>query len=136
MARDSGCWGVSAPDACGHSDRNGGRLRSLATLGVGDAGIAGALWAHEFAIAGACYGLMVMKRDESGRLWMEYIALAFLRDFSAQPLDTQPYHLRLYTSFALLGVAGLLLHAHDYMKQLIALRHSSIADRTHRASSP
>lgn len=45
---------------------------------------------------------------------MEYIALAFLRDFLQGPFDLKAGHLIAYTPFALLGVGALLLRLAGY----------------------
>lgn len=45
---------------------------------------------------------------------MEYIALAFLRDFLQGPLDFAPGHLIAYAPFALLGIGALLLRLAGY----------------------
>jgi hypothetical protein len=49
---------------------------------------------------------------------MEYIALAFLRDFLQRPLDLEAKHLIEYTPFALLGLGALLLRLVGYTRAL------------------
>jgi hypothetical protein len=49
---------------------------------------------------------------------MEYIALAFLLDFTRHPLALQPRHLIEYTPFALLGLGALLLRLVGYAKAI------------------
>jgi hypothetical protein len=49
---------------------------------------------------------------------MEYIALAFLRDFLQDPLDLKLHHVLEYAPFALLGLAALLLRLVGYARAL------------------
>jgi hypothetical protein len=56
---------------------------------------------------------------------MEYIALAFLRDFLQDPFDPRAGHIVAYAPFAVLGLGALLLRLRGYLKalpQLLRLR--------------
>jgi len=59
---------------------------------------------------------------------MEYIALAFLRDFLQRPFDLEAKHLIAYAPFALLGLGALALRLLGYARSLPQLLHAS---RTH-----
>lgn len=65
---------------------------------------------------------------------MEYIALAFLRDFLQGPLDFGVKHLIEYAPFALLGLGGLLLRLVRYAETLVQL--ASGAGRRASSSLP
>lgn len=51
---------------------------------------------------------------------MEWIMLAFLRDFLQSPFDLQAKHIIEYAPFALLGLGALLLHLVGYAREISA----------------
>jgi len=68
-------------------------------------------------------------------LAMEYIALAFLRDFLQGAFDLDTKHLLEYTPFALLGLGALLLRLVGYAKALPQLAKIATAMRNQRTDA-